>query len=121
MQSPVHILLIENDARTRELLRDFLTEHGFAVLQAEDGLQGVDVLQQKAVDLLIVHTDLPYVSGIGLVQLVRERYAGLPVICMTGGGAAEEVTQQENPDAMLPQPFTPDELLQAVQRLLPDS
>ncbi len=119
MDTPQQILVVEGDPQTRELLQEYLERHHFKVLVAEDGLQGMEYIQSRPLDLLILNIDVEYINGVGLIQLSRQHHAALPTICMTGCGVSfERVAGQENPDIVLSQPLNPDELLQSVQSLL---
>ncbi|MBC7357427.1 Response regulator receiver domain-containing protein [Desulfacinum infernum DSM 9756] len=115
------ILIIEDDEGLRDLLENFLEETGYQVVKAADGLEGMDAIEREQFDLIVVDVMLPYVSGIGLLKIVKKRNPQLPIICITGyGNSPEELAEREHADRVLPKPFDLTDLLAAVQELLPE-
>lgn len=113
------ILVIEDDSGLRELLGTFLREIGYDVVQAADGLEGMECMDREPFDLLIVDVMLPYVSGIGLVKLSKERSPEVPVVCITGyGNSPEKLAQEEHADHVLSKPFDLKNLAEIVETLL---
>ncbi|MEJ5349159.1 MAG: response regulator [Desulfosoma sp.] len=113
------ILVIEDDDGLRELLGAFLQEVGHDVVLASDGLEGMECMDREPFDLIIVDVMLPYVSGIGLVKLSKERSPEVPVVCITGyGNSPEKLAQQEHADRVLSKPFDLKDLAAAVETLL---
>ncbi|SMC26250.1 Response regulator receiver domain-containing protein [Desulfacinum hydrothermale DSM 13146] len=113
------ILVIEDDEGLRDLLQNFLEETGYQVVQAADGLEGMEAIEKESFDLIVVDVMLPYVSGIGLLKIVKKRNPDLPIICITGyGNSPEELAQREHADRVLSKPFDLKNLLGAVQELL---
>ncbi len=113
------ILVIEDDEGLRELLSSFLQETGYTVVQAADGLEGMECIEREPFDLIIVDIMLPYVSGIGLVKIVKDRNPDLPIICITGyGDSPEKLAEEEHADCVLAKPFDLRELATAMNRLL---
>lgn len=118
MNSTAKILLIDDDEQIRLVLHEFLQKHGFQVQLAEDGLSGLELLQHEHADLVILDIKLPYISGIGLVQLTKQNRPDLPIICITGYGfSPEKIAEQENADLVLSKPFELQDLLKAIQEL----
>ncbi len=119
MTSDKKILLIEDDQHLRSLLTEFLENTGFQLLLAEDGLAGMELLQQEKADLLILDINLPYISGIGLVQLVKQQNSAIPIICITGQGlSSQKIAEHDNADLVLHKPFEMQTLLKHINELL---
>jgi two-component system nitrogen regulation response regulator GlnG len=76
------ILLVEDDEGHRETLERHLTRTGWAVTAVEDGARGLGSLAAAAPDLVLTDVRMPGMSGIELLERVRER-TGVPVIVMT--------------------------------------
>ncbi|MDY6910134.1 MAG: response regulator [Thermodesulfobacteriota bacterium] len=113
------ILIIEDDDGLRDLLHSYLEESGFAVVEAADGLEGLEKISGELFDLMIVDVMLPYVSGIGLVKIAKGRHPETPVICITGyGNSPEKLAEEEHADRVLSKPFDLKELAQAISELL---
>jgi type IV pilus assembly protein PilB len=79
------ILLADDDAQMRRLVRTVLEREGFRVLEAEDGLDTLEMIDTQAIDLLLLDHDMPRLTGIGVLEELRARVttAGLPVIMLT--------------------------------------
>jgi DNA-binding NtrC family response regulator len=119
MDSRKKVLVIDDDASIRDVLKDYLQEHGFEVMLAADGLEGLDMIKQGGHDILILDIRMPYVSGIGLLKIIKQHSPDTPVICMTGyGESPEKIAEQERVDVILSKPFDLQDLLQEIQKRL---
>lgn len=78
-------LVVEDNDDFRRVLAQFLGYYGFSpVLDAPDGQAAWEILQERPVDLLVTDINMPRMSGIELMEKVREREPGLPIIVITG-------------------------------------
>jgi len=79
------ILVVEDTADTRELVKYILEFSGFRVLEAEDGLEAVDVAFREHPDLILMDMSLPVMDGCQATRLIRKRseLAGVPIIACT--------------------------------------
>jgi CheY-like chemotaxis protein len=79
------ILIAEDNATNRELLRELLEMRGHAVIEACNGQEALDVLEQTRPDLLLLDVGMPVLDGFAVVQSIREnpRLATLPVLAVT--------------------------------------
>ncbi len=79
-----HILLVEDDNEYQELVCHALTEYGFRVSTAQDGLKALDLLtQNNTYDLLILDLQLPGLSGVDLCKYLRANNNMIPIIMLT--------------------------------------
>ena len=78
------ILLIDDDARVREMLRDVIRTFGYDVDIAEGGRTGLMKFNQDPVDLVITDVMMPGVSGLQLAAELRALHPTLPIILLTG-------------------------------------
>jgi DNA-binding NtrC family response regulator len=119
---PRRILVVDDDADIRQLSTDVLLSYGYAVDAAEDGAVGWEALHANRYDLLITDNDMPKISGVELVQKARSEHMALPVILASGAAPAKESNQhpQLQLSATLQKPFTTDELLGTVKKVLTD-
>ena len=114
------ILVVDDEARMRKLVKDFLTIKGFTVIEAEDGEQAVDIFfKQKDISLIILDVMMPKMDGWEVLKTVRQ-YSQVPVIMLTARGeAADRVAGfEQGADDYLVKPFLPQELLLRVQAIL---
>lgn len=110
------ILLVEDDADLRELSSRVLIRSGYQVDTAEDGEAGWKALQAVSYDLLITDNNMPKMSGLTLIKNVRSARMALPVIIASG--TTPRGMEQLLCATILPKPFSPDQLVQAVKEVL---
>ncbi len=113
------ILLIEDDARLAEMVRDYLGESGFEVSIAGTGNEGLMVQQAHGFDAVILDLMLPDIDGLEVCRTLRAR-AGPPVLILTAKGDAMDriVGLELGADDYLPKPFEPRELLARLRAIL---
>jgi len=113
------ILVIDNDASTRELLRLHLGNAGYQTLEAEDAMDGGRLLVEHAPDLVILEANLPFLSGLDLIATVAVDQSApcMPVVFLASNDEDRSRAQQLG-DACLTRPFFADELLRVVEGLL---
>lgn len=78
------ILIIDDEKGIREVLQDILEDEGYAVLTAEDGLEGLALLRQNIVDLVILDVWLPKMGGIEVLQSIKSDFRDTEVIIISG-------------------------------------
>jgi two-component system phosphate regulon response regulator OmpR len=117
-QSP-HLLVIDDDARLRELLKRFLQKAGYRVSTAVDAADAKARLDGLKFDLLVVDVMMPGQSGIDFVTQIR-RSNQVPVLMLTAmGETADRIKGLESgADDYLSKPFEPKELLLRVNAIL---
>ena len=119
----VKILVIEDDPMILRTLVFRLQKDGYEVVQAKDGKEGMELLQQESFQLVITDLMLPYFTGLEIVSFVQQQLH-IPVIVLTS--ADQEATAMEafqlGAADFIPKPFSPGELSVRVKRLiqLPD-
>ncbi|MBA1187927.1 SpoIIE family protein phosphatase [Pseudomonas entomophila] len=84
------LLIIDDDDVVRASLAAYLEDSGFAVLQACNGQQGLDVFEQHAPDLVICDLRMPQMGGLELIRRISERAPQLPVIVVSGAGVMSD-------------------------------
>ncbi|MHC5211515.1 MAG: response regulator [Planctomycetota bacterium] len=117
------VLLVEDDRSVRHLTAQFLARAGYRVLEARDAVQALALLRLEAgpsVDLLLTDVALPGVDGRVLAARASELVPELKVLYATGfaDGDLLPPTVDEDPEGFLPKPYTMNELLHCVRRLL---
>lgn len=113
--SPSTILLVEDEAPIRRLAAAILERAGYRVVAAEDEASAMSAAgaMDEPPDLVVTDLLLPGGNGSGLASRLRERWAGLPVIVVSGRPAgADELPAGA---AYLAKPYGPSELLDAVR------
>ena len=113
------ILIVDDDAKLRELLDEYLASYGFEVLMLPDGATVLKIIQLKAPDLVILDIMLPDRDGLEVLREIR-MHSRIPVIMLTAKGEdADRIVGLElGADDYLPKPFNPRELLARIKAVL---
>ena len=114
------ILICEDEALVRDLLREMLVRAGYTVLVAEDGLEALEIAQShpEAIDLLLTDLVMPNLNGKQLADQMKEGRPETKVLFLSG--YADDVIPGEMPAdiELLPKPFSTTTLLNTVRRTL---
>jgi DNA-binding response OmpR family regulator len=115
-----HILVVEDNANTRKLMEAVLTQHGYQPILARDGLEALEVLDRKHVDLIVLDIMMPRMDGYEFTRTLRESGCELPILMVT---AKEQYSDMEEgflsgTDDYMIKPINPGELLLRVRALL---
>ena len=113
------ILLIEDDTRLAEMLRDYLGRAGFRVERAGNGTAGLTLQAREAFDAIILDLMLPDMDGLDVCRKIRAR-AVIPILMLTARGDAMDrvIGLEMGADDYLPKPFEPRELLARLRAIL---
>jgi two-component system phosphate regulon response regulator OmpR len=114
------ILVVDDDARIRDLLRRYLMQEGFEVLQAEDGKALTRVLLREPVDLIVLDLMMPGEDGLSVCRRLRAAGDRTPIIMLTAKGEDIDriVGLEVGADDYLGKPFNPRELLARIHAVL---
>jgi len=116
------ILVVEDEADIRELLRYSLTQEGYAVEEAADGAEALDRIERRAPDLVLLDLMLPRMSGLELCRKLRanSETARMPVIVVTAKSAEVDriLGLEMGADDYVVKPFSPREVVARVKALL---
>ena len=117
----MRVLLIEDDAAVRRIVRKMLERGRHEVTEAENGRVGLERLSDSAFDLVITDIVMPEMDGIETLIELRKLYPALKVIAMSGGGRTGNMdllssAKKLGASAVLHKPFTIDVLTTAIDR-----
>lgn len=117
--SPEHLLVVDDDAEIRQLLREYLQDNGYRVTAVADGKGLRATLATAQPDLIILDVMLPGEDGISLCRMVRAR-SEVPIIMLTARGEETDriVGLEVGADDYIPKPFSPRELLARIKSVL---
>lgn len=117
---PTRILVVDDDARIRDLLRRYLSQEGFEVLLAEDGRALNKQLTRETVDLIVLDLMLPGEDGLTICRRLRAANDTTPIIMLTA--KVEDVDRivglEVGADDYLSKPFNPRELLARINAVM---
>jgi two-component system phosphate regulon response regulator OmpR len=115
----VHLLIVDDDERIRELLQKFLVRHGFLVSAARDSAHARRLLQGLEFDLIVLDVMMPGEDGVSLTRSLREQIT-TPILLLTAKGETEDriAGLEAGADDYLAKPFEPKELLLRINAIL---
>lgn len=114
------ILVVDDEAGIRGLVRQLLQGAGYAVIDAADGKQAMVLAESYSVDLMITDLVMPEQEGLETIRMLRKRQPNLKIVAMSGamGGTFLPVANQLGAHAILAKPFSQERLLETVHRVL---
>lgn len=120
MDAKAAILIIEDEKSMREVLRILLEEEGFEVSSAEDGLRGIELLQERSFDLVITDFKMPRADGFEVLRKAKELSPSTVVLMITAFGTTESTIEAMKLGAYdyIHKPFKIDEIRLIVQKAL---
>ncbi|MBW7922542.1 MAG: response regulator transcription factor [Rubellimicrobium sp.] len=113
------LLIIDDDTRLSAMLRDYLSDAGYAVRTAATGQAGLQQLARDGADALILDVMLPDIDGFEVLRRLRAT-SDVPVLMLTARGDETDriVGLEIGADDYLPKPFSPRELLARIRAIL---
>lgn len=114
------VLVVDDEARMRKLVKDFLTVKGFQVLEAGDGEEAVDIFfKQKDIALIILDVMMPKMDGWEVCKTIRQ-YSKVPIIMLTARSEERDELQgfKLGVDEYISKPFSPKILVARVEAIL---
>ncbi len=115
------VLVADDHAETVALIRDALTRHGYDVIEAGNGAECLEKVEESEPDLIILDVHMPVLNGFDALRLLRKRaQANLPVIILSGRGDLQDVRKgwKRGADIYLTKPVRVGAIVAAVRWLL---
>jgi CheY-like chemotaxis protein len=125
MKKTKRILVIDDEPTALDLLRRILESEGYEVQEAANGQAGMELFRRQPCDLVITDMVMPVKDGLHTILELRDEAPDIPFIAISGGGAISKeryltVAGYLQRVLTIAKPFTVEELLAAVAKLLPD-
>jgi DNA-binding response OmpR family regulator len=116
------VLIVDDDEVIRTLLRLTLPTEGFDIVEAESGDHALALVDGHTPALVLLDWRMPGRSGAEVLQELKRRYPGTPVIVLTAEPETPNRKQAEElgADVFVTKPFSPLQLLATIERLLPE-
>ncbi len=126
MQTKVHganqlsILVVDDDRTISKLIRHNLEDKNTQVIEATTGLDGIRILGEVRVDLILLDLSLPDFNGWGILSLLRltEPLRNIPVIVISGEPPDTALIEKLRPDDYIQKPFDIRDLLARVRKVI---
>lgn len=117
------ILIVDDSASLRQVVKMALQGAGHTVLEAGDGKSALALLDGRTVDMAICDVNMPVMNGIDFVKAVKEKaaYKFMPILMLTTESSEKqkEAGKAAGAKAWMVKPFAPSQLVTAVQKLCP--
>jgi two-component system chemotaxis response regulator CheY len=115
------VLTVDDSRTMRDMLRIALIDAGFDVVQAEDGVHGLELLQGTRPDVIITDINMPRMDGYGFMQGVRAdaQSRAIPILVLTTESSPEKKLRARDAGATgwIVKPFDPQKLVDAINRV----
>lgn len=115
------ILTVDDSRTMREMLLLALSDAGFSVVQAEDGVHGLEVLESETPDVIVTDINMPRLDGFGFIEGVRrhEKHRAVPILVLTTESDSEKKDRARRAGATgwIVKPFNPAKLVDAIRRV----
>jgi len=115
----LHILVVDDDNRIRELVKEYLEENNFLVSTAKDSIDATNKLKIIKFDIIVLDIMMPGESGLSLTKKIKKNNP-IPIILLTAKGQTEDRIEglEIGADDYLGKPFDPKELLLRINNIL---
>jgi two-component system, chemotaxis family, chemotaxis protein CheY len=115
------VMTVDDSRTMRDMVSYTLKEAGYAVLEAEDGVQALDVLSKQKADVIITDLNMPNMDGIQLIRSLRAHanYKGTPILMLTteADDAKKSAGREAGATGWIVKPFNPEKLLAVVKKV----
>lgn len=116
------ILVVEDQEDNRRILRDMLTSRGFSIIEATDGLAGVEAASTNRPDLILMDIQLPGIDGYEATRRIKanEELKDIPIIAVTSYALSgdDQKAFSAGCDDYVAKPFSPRQLLAKIEQYL---
>ena len=117
------ILIIDDEPQIRSMLKLMLEREGYEVVEAPDGVEGIEVYRQNPADLIITDLIMPNKDGIGMIIDLKKEFPDVNIIAMSGGGLNKpdgylKGAKKLGAACTLTKPIDREEMLKAVNDIL---
>lgn len=121
MSSALTVLTVDDSRTMRDLLLASLSEAGFGVVQATDGVHGLETLETVTPDVIITDLNMPRLDGLGFIDAVRAdvRHRATPILVLTteSEGEFKDRARRAGATGWINKPFNPEKLIEAIRRV----
>ncbi len=116
----ISILIADDEEEFRFMLKTYLESIGYDVYTVSDGVAAIDIVQEKAFDLVLLDIRMPHVDGIDVLKFIKEKFPMVDVIMLTGVDDVKIAVECMKLGAYdyLTKPYSGDELVRVIKKVL---
>jgi two-component system, chemotaxis family, chemotaxis protein CheY len=122
MNKTIRIMTVDDSASMRQMVSITLKGAGYDVVEATDGRDALEKMENHSIHMLITDINMPNLDGIGLVRKVRSHavYRFIPIILLTteSQGSRKQEGKTAGATGWIVKPFKPDQLLGVVKKVI---
>lgn len=115
------VMTVDDSRTMRDMVKFTLAEAGYAVLEAEDGKQALDVLSRDKADVIITDLNMPNMDGLELIKALRgqPQYSSTPILMLTteADDTKKNAGRAAGATGWIVKPFNPEKLLSVVKKV----
>ena len=119
--SDIKVLIVDDESRMRKLIKDFLNQKGYSILEASDGEEALKIFEENANDINLILLDvmMPKLDGWSVLRQIRQK-SSLPIIMLTARGEEQDELFgfELGVDEYISKPFSPKILVARVEAIL---
>ena len=116
------ILVVDDESRMRKLIRDFLIQKDFNIIEAEDGEKAIEIFEKEKdkINLIILDVMMPKLDGWSVLRQIRQENKSVPIIMLTARGEEQDELFgfELGVDEYISKPFSPKILVARVEAIL---
>lgn len=117
-----NILIVDDEARMRKLIKDFLVAKGYSILEAEDGEKALELFAENSskIRLILLDVMMPKLDGWSVLRQIRQEDSKIPIIMLTARGEEQDELFgfELGVDEYISKPFSPKILVARVEAIL---
>lgn len=121
MKTKKKILIVEDNSLVVNIVSYLLKKEGFDIVVAKDGNEGAEALESERPDLILMDIVLPYMSGLEVTSLARQKLPKIPIIVVSSLGLIDQTIQDAlslGVYGVVSKPFLPIDLISKVKSAL---
>ncbi|MDX1949193.1 MAG: response regulator [Rickettsiales bacterium] len=117
------VLTVDDSKTMRDMVSFTLKNAGYTMLEAEDGVKGLEVANANKLDLIITDLNMPNMNGLDMIRNIRKNpaFATIPILMLTTEGDANKKAEGKEAGASgwIVKPFQPEKLVEVVKKVCP--
>ena len=116
----ISILVVDDEPVYRKVMKRLLINEGHRVTLAEDGIEGLQILKNEEIDIVLTDINMPNMNGWDFLRNIEKLYPGIPAAIITGFSSQEKILSEENSMAkkILKKPISIDAIRKLIEEIL---